>query len=478
MAIEMAAGFKIYSTDAVDARFIMSKAEMLSLEELSYPSTYFCVCTDDKALYVFDSTNTYDASTGKFRIASGGGSYVLPAATDTTLGGVIVDNVTITVDENGLITGIDAYTKTEVDDLLNNKLNKPEVDGTAGQILILQDDGTLAYQDNVTEYDDTELRELIDTKVDKEKVVQDLTMPDTESVLSTEALNTVLETKVDKVENHSLVADTEIAKIHEHSNQDVLDKLSESDLGKLLYDGNAIGGSADAGGTADWTTNVALGVLAANTDVTGLTALEILRKATVKYEEPTATVTFSQTNSVIKQGVTFNLDITVKNPVKKTSDIEKFDLYKAGVLVESIPYVSGNTSYSFAQIPDVAADCSYEVRVIDVQGKYTKYTKSYDFVHPIYTGCTDEIPVDATGLTEMIEAKGNKTITVNSGTGAYVVFMYDAAYGDLKNIIDPSGFENITSFTKIQLTINGILYNCYHSTLKQALSNFKYTYKF
>ena len=435
MAIEMAAGFKIYSTDAVDARFIMSKAEMLSLEELSYPSTYFCVCTDDKSLYVFDSTNTYDASTGKFRIASGGGSYVLPAATDTTLGGVMVDNVTITVDENGLITGIDAYTKTEVDDLLN-------------------------------------------TKLDKEKVVQNLDMPDAESVLSTEATQAALDTKVDKVEDHSLVADTEIAKIHEHTNQDVLDKLSESDLGKLLYDGNAIGGSEDAGGTADWTTNVALGVLAANTDVTGLTALEILRKATVKYEEPTATVTFSQTNSVIKQGVTFNLDITVKNPVKKTSDIEKFDLYKAGVLVESIPYASGTTTYSFAQIPDVTADCSYEVRVIDVQGKYTKYTKSYDFVHPIYTGCTDEIPVDATGLTEMIEAKGNKTITVNSGTGAYVVFMYDAAYGDLKNIIDPSGFENITSFTKIQLTIDGILYNCYHSTLKQALSNFKYTYKF
>ena len=435
MAIEMAAGFKIYSTDAVDSRFVMSKAEMLSLEELAYPSTYFCVCTDDKSLYVFDSTNTYDASTGKFRIASGGGSYVLPAATDTTLGGVMVDNVTITVDENGLITGIDAYTKTEVDDLLN-------------------------------------------TKLDKDKVVQDLTAPDTETVLSTEATQAALDTKVDKVDESSLVPDTEIAKIHEHVNHDVLDKLSESDLGKLLYDGNPLGGSTDAGGTADWTTNVALGVLAANTNVTGLTALEILRKATVKYEEPTATVTFSQSNTVIKQGVTFNLDITVKNPVKKTSEIEKFDLYKAGTLVESIPYVSGTNSYSFAQIPDVSTDCSYEVRVIDVQGKYTKYTKSYDFVHPMYAGCTDNIPVDATGLTEMIEAKGNKTITVNSGSGAYVVFMYDAAYGDIKNIIDPSGFENITSFTKIQLTINGILYNCYHSTLKQALSNFKYTYKF
>ena len=435
MAIEMAAGFKINSTDAVDTRFIMTKAEMLSVVELNYPSSYFCVCPDDKSLYVFDSTNTADPSTGKFRIASGGGSYVLPAATETTLGGVIVDNVTITVDENGVITGIDAYTKTEVDDLLN-------------------------------------------TKFDKDKVVQNLDTPDAESVLSTEATQAALDTKVDKVEDHSLVADTEIAKIHEHTNQDVLDKLSESDLGKLLYDGNPLGDGADTGGTADWTTNVALGVLAANTDVTGLTALEILRKATVKYEEPTATVTFSQSNTVIKQGVTFNLDITVKNPVKKTSDIEKFDLYKAGVLVESIPYASGTTTYSFAQIPDVAADCSYEVRVIDVQGKYSKYTKSYDFVYPIYSGCTDEIPVDATGLTELIEAKGNKTITVNSGTGAYIIFMYDAAYGDIKNIIDPSGFENITSFTKIQLTIDGILYNCYHSNLKQALSNFKYTYKF
>ena len=30
MAIEMAAGIKIYSTDAVESRFVMSKAEKLS----------------------------------------------------------------------------------------------------------------------------------------------------------------------------------------------------------------------------------------------------------------------------------------------------------------------------------------------------------------------------------------------------------------------------------------------------------------
>ena len=632
--ISTGTGFKVLSRDSIDERFILSKDQMLNIDEAVQPENYFCVCTDDSMLYVYNVNNPVDAETGKFRKV-GSNESVDPSIfqksnddslitedktivgainelennkldkpetegsvgqilvlqddgslayqdnvsefddteirelidtkldkpeTDGVAGQILVlqddgslayadnvsefddteiqeavankldkpeidgsagqilvlqddgslayaDNVSefddtelrelidtkldkpetegnagqvLTVQEDGTnaYQDVPQYDDTELQEAMANKLNKPEVDGVAGQILVLQDDNTLSYADNVTEYDDTEIRELIDTKLDKEKVVQNLDAPDTESVLSTEGLNTALETKVDKVEDHSLVADTEIAKIHEHTNQDVLDKLSESDLGKLLYDGNPLGDSADAGGTADWTTNVALGVLAANTNVTGLTALEILRKATVKYEEPTATVTFSQSNTVIKQGVTFNLDITVNNPVKKTSDIEKFDLYKAGTLVESIPYASGTTSYSFTQIPDVAADCSYEVRVIDVQGKYTKYTKSYDFVYPFYTGCTDDIPVDATGLTEMIEAKGNKTITVNSGTGAYIVFMYDAAYGDIKNIIDPSGFENITSFTKIQLTIDGILYNCYHSNLKQALSNFKYTYKF
>ena len=43
---------------------------------------------------------------------------------------------------------------------LNKKLDKPEIEGTVGQVLIVQADGTNAYAD-VPTYDDTELRELI-----------------------------------------------------------------------------------------------------------------------------------------------------------------------------------------------------------------------------------------------------------------------------------------------------------------------------
>ena len=543
MAIQMGSGFTIGSSEPIDSRLVMSKEQMLNINPLTQPEKYFCVCSDDSLIYVYDANNTDDPATGKFRVVSGGsvdlseyqkitddtlttddktipgalnelvikklnspevagnendvltltadGELVWAPIPDVDLSGKldkpVVDGTTgqiLVLQDDGTLAyqdNVTAFDDTELRELIDTKITKPVVDGTTGQILVLQDDGTLAYQDNVTEYDDTELRELIDTKLDKDKVVQDLTAPDTETVLSTEGLNTVLDTKVVKVDGSSLVPDTEIAKIHEHVNMTTLDKFSENALGELLYDGNLIASSdpdGDAGAEGDWITNTKIGNLAAGTDVTGLTAIQIWKIASVAYENPTASVAYSQTNTIIENGQTFNLDITVSNVKKGTGEVSKIDLYKDGALVESLPYTDGTSSYSFTQIADVSTDTSLEVRVYDDADKYSKYTKSYDFVNPYYHGCLDDIPADATGMTKLVEAKGNKTITnTTSPDGQYITFMYDAAYGNLSSILDPSGFECITGFTKIQLTIGGVQYNCYYSTLKQVITNFKYTYK-
>ena len=543
MAIQMGSGFTIGSSEPIDSRLVMSKEQMLNINPLTQPEKYFCVCSDDSLIYVYDANNTDDPATGKFRVVSGGsvdlseyqkitddtlttddktipgalnelvikklnspevagnendvltltadGELVWAPIPDVDLSGKldkpVVDGTTgqiLVLQDDGSLAyqdNVTEYDDTEIRELIDTKIDKPEIDGTVGQILVLQDDGTLAYQDNVTEYDDTEVRELIDTKLDKEKVVQDLTAPDTESVLSTEATQAALDTKVDKVDGSSLVPDTEIAKIHEHVNMTTLDKFSENALGELLYDGNLIASSdpdGDPGAEGDWITNTKIGNLAAGTDVTGLTAIQIWKIATVAYENPTASVAYSQTNTIIENGQTFNLDITVSNVKKGTGEVSKIDLYKDGALVESLPYIAGTSSYSFTQIADVSTDTSIEVRVYDDAGKYSKYTKSYDFVNPYYHGRLDEIPTDETGMTKLVEAKGNKTITnTTSLDGQYITFMYDAAYGNLSSILDPSGFECITGFTKIQLTIGGVQYNCYYSTLKQVISNFKYTYK-
>ena len=619
MAINLGMGFKVGNMEPIDARFVMSKAEMLAVTPATQPDIYFCVCSDDSLMYVYDSSNSEDATTGKFRCVSTGavdmneyqkviddalttvdktvpgainellnlinekvalpevdgvendvltrdadGNVIWKAIPDVDLSGKLdrpaVDGTAgqvLTVQEDGTnaYQDVPQYDDTEIQEAVANKLDKPEVDGTAGQILILQDDGSLAYADNVTEYDDTELRELIDTKIskpelegtagqilvlqddgslayqdnvteyddtaiqeeldnklDKDKVVQDLTAPDAESVLSTEGLNTVLDTKVDKVDGSSLVPDTEIAKIHEHTNQDVLDKLSDDGNGKLLYDTNpisvdvpvatvdvvgtvkpdgttititddgtitAVGGGAAGGDVADFVTNTVVGAIQKNTDLTGKTSMEILKMALVSYVNPSASVSYSQPNTVLKKGQSFDLTITVSGIIKGTNDVAELILIKDGTVLETIPYVTGTNSYEFSPITGINADCSFQIKVGDTEGKQYSTTKSYSFVDPYYIGATDNIPTADTvlTLTELIEAKSNKTKKVTAAD-QYVVYAYPASYGSLTSIIDGNGFENLTDYTKISLTINGVAYNCYHTTGKKSMTDFSYTYKY
>ena len=76
------------------------------------------VALSEKSLWTF-TTEWVQIGSG-----SGGGGYVLPVASKDALGGVKIDDVTIKIDENGVISGIDAYTKTETDKLLDDKQDK------------------------------------------------------------------------------------------------------------------------------------------------------------------------------------------------------------------------------------------------------------------------------------------------------------------------------------------------------------------
>ena len=319
--------------------------------------------------------------------------------------------------------------------------------------------------------------------------------------------------KVDKVDGSSLVSNTEIAKIHEHANQDVLDKLSDDGNGKLLYDSNPISvdvpvatvdtvgtvkpdgttitidengvitavGGGEAGGAADWITNTALGNIPKNFNTTGMSALELLKMATVAYVNPTATVSWSQTNTLLKVGQTFNLTVTVTSINKGTSDVEKLELYKGNDLLQTIPYEAGTTSYKFDLIEDIGDSVTFKVNVVDVEGKSTSDTKSYSFVYPYYWGSSDDIPTADTILlgTEMIESKGNKTLTHNAAN-QYVFIAYPASYGNLTSILDSNNFENIDGFTKIELTMdsmNGTNYYCYYMG-KLTVTGFKFKYQY
>ena len=124
--ISTGTGFKVLSRDSIDERFILSKDQMLNINEAVQPENYFCVCTDDSMLYVYNVNNPEDPETGKFRKV-GSNESVDPSIFQK------INDDTLTTDDKTVVGAIN--------ELDSNKIDKPAVDGTAGQILVVQDDG-------------------------------------------------------------------------------------------------------------------------------------------------------------------------------------------------------------------------------------------------------------------------------------------------------------------------------------------------
>ena len=104
--------------------------EMVAFREDYLPPVFECnLKSGDR--YRYNVNNEVDPILGKWRLVTGSGG---PA--------------------NG-------YTKDEINARLNLKLDKPEIDGTEGQFLSLDVDGKTVFVD-LPQYDDTEIRDLID----------------------------------------------------------------------------------------------------------------------------------------------------------------------------------------------------------------------------------------------------------------------------------------------------------------------------
>ena len=507
--ISTGTGFKVLSRDSIDERFILSKDQMLNINEAVQPENYFCVCTDDSMLYVYNVNNPEDPETGKFRKVGSNESV------DTSIFQKINDD-TLATDDKTVVGAIN--------ELDSNKIDKPAVDGTAGQILVLQDDGSLAYADNVSEFDDTALQDAVANKLDKPEVdgtagqilvLQDdgtLAYQDNVTEFDDTELRELIDAKVDKVEGSSLVADTEIAKIHEHANQDVLDNLTkDADNGELLFEGNpistevniatvdevgtvkpdgttititddgtitAVGSGGAATLTEDITTNIEVGGIKSGTLLgTGLTFNEYVRMVHVTYLAPGVTLTITPSTTLYKVGTTVTGLVAKVTVTKKSEDITKIEFLVNDVIKETVTTDVANGGTFNYTVEDFSTDTTIKAIVYDTSSNVPK-TSTVKFVNPYYCGTTDDIPTADTVvvLTELVESKGSKTRTITC-SNKHVVIAYPASYGKLTSILDGNGFENLTDYTNIQETINDVSYEIYYTTGKKTLTNFKYTYK-
>ena len=100
MAIALGTGFSIGSKDLIYDKFVLSKEEMLNINENTYPDQFFALCSDDDTLYTFNISNPVNAETGKFREIVGSGT-----SGDVDLTGIFMTSAEITTMLDDVFSG-------------------------------------------------------------------------------------------------------------------------------------------------------------------------------------------------------------------------------------------------------------------------------------------------------------------------------------------------------------------------------------
>ena len=67
---EVTRPFLIKGQFPIDTRLILSKKEMLEIDDLAMPETYFALCKEEGHFYIYNKNNELNAETGKFKLAA------------------------------------------------------------------------------------------------------------------------------------------------------------------------------------------------------------------------------------------------------------------------------------------------------------------------------------------------------------------------------------------------------------------------
>ena len=120
--------------------------------------------------------------------------------------------------------------------------------------------------------------------------------------------------------------------------------------------------------------------------------------------------------------------------------------------------LTGTVSYEAGEQPKDSAGDDYSSPL--PAGSVTE-TKTLKFIIPYYYGASDTHSVSSlSGLTQDVSEKGDKKYRYTTNN-QYMVIAYDAAYGDLDAILDSSGFDLISGWTKSTAVIGGLSYIIY-----------------
>lgn len=252
--------------------------------------------------------------------------------------------------------------------------------------------------------------------------------------------------------------------------------LTVDDTGCLCFDEVAAAGGSTT--TETFTSNITLGGISSGTTIESGTDLEsILKSLLVTYIPPAITLSISPSTTLYKAGVTTEPITMTAKLTKNSNPVTSLEFLVGGSVVHTITEGIADGGTFTYQVDDAfSSNTTFTVKATDGT-EYVTSTRTIKFVNPYYYGIANSTTIDNfDGLTELLEERGTKSKTFTSDN-QYICFAFDGSYSDLTSILDGNNFENIDSFTKTNIDVDGVEYKVYISNTPVTCANFKYTFK-
>lgn len=184
-----------------------------------------------------------------------------------------------------------------------------------------------------------------------------------------------------------------------------------------------------------------------------------------------------------------NITVNIKNLADVTLPINTIEFYKDNTLIQSMPFVEGQSSYNYSYANIIKENTTFKtVLTYNLNQKITN-TGAFTFVYASYYGATTLSAITNSDAENLISVftkviKNTKSLNWNNIilNDERFCYLYPCSLGELSSIKDGNGFEQIDSYTRSQVTITNpkdgenVQYYCYLLTDAATGTGFSQNY--
>lgn len=243
-----------------------------------------------------------------------------------------------------------------------------------------------------------------------------------------------------------------------------------------------IGGSTSESFDRDDLTAVTVGGLNSGSSIKDKTTKEVLESILFPYQKPTVSFTISPNTTIYETGNTISRIVFSITATKKSNNIQSIKIYNGSTLLTTITdNVSNGGNFSYTYNCSITSNVTLKIEVSDGENTVSA-TNNIVFTSKSYYGfVNDGTIIDASTVKGLQNSalKTSKSFTYGEITcsNSKIVYAYPQSFGALTSILDASGFEYIDSYSRTNISIDGINYYVYTLIEPVSLDNFKQLYK-